>query len=239
MIEEKYKGHLSEELSKDYRIKEGLKACMNCGVCTAVCPAAEFYKYNPKNIVNIVQRKNEDELEALLKSDTIWYCGECMSCITRCPRGNAPGLIVMSLRKLSMKTGCYLESEKGRQQYVVVKDLCTNILKYGYCVYPRTFDYETHKEFGPVGEWINEHLDEVHARLGSNLDGDGPGGLRKIPKESLDQLKDIFDVTGATELMNQVFDDAHKMAQSEGISDEEYFNEIYTTNDAEKHLNNR
>ena len=56
----KYKGHLYEELEKDYRIKEGLKACMNCGVCTAVCPAAEFYRYNPKNIVNIVQRKDEE-----------------------------------------------------------------------------------------------------------------------------------------------------------------------------------
>ena len=97
-----YKGHLFEKLQEDYRIKEGLKACMNCGVCTAVCPAAEFYKYNPKNIVNIVQRKDEDELEALLKSDTIWYCGECMSCVTRCPRGNAPGLIIMALRKLAI-----------------------------------------------------------------------------------------------------------------------------------------
>lgn len=239
MFDEKYKGHLSEELSKDYRIKEGLKACMNCGVCTAVCPAAEFYKYNPKNIVNIVQRKNEEEIEALLKSDTIWYCGECMSCVTRCPRGNAPGLVVMSLRKLAMKTGLYLESEKGRQQYVVVKDLCTNILKFGYCIYPRTFKYETHKEFGPVGEWINSHLDDLHARLGSNLDGEGPGGLRKIPKESLDQLKKIFDATGATELMDQVLNDAHNMAVAEGISDEEYFDEVYTINDVEKHLNQR
>ena len=84
-MEYRFKGHLVEELYKDYRIKEGMKACMNCGVCTAVCPAAEFYKYNPKNIVNIVARKNEADLEELLRSDTIWYCGECMSCVTRCP----------------------------------------------------------------------------------------------------------------------------------------------------------
>ena len=132
----------------------------------AVCPAAEFYKYNPKNIVNIVARKNEADLEELLRSDTIWYCGECMSCVTRCPRANAPGLVIMALRKLSMRSGLYMESEKGRQQYVVVKDLCSNILNYGYCVYPRTFDYETHKEFGPVGKWINENLDDLHARWG-------------------------------------------------------------------------
>lgn len=238
MSEYRYKGHLVEELYEDYRIKEGMKACMNCGVCTAVCPAAEFYKYNPKNIVNIVSRKSEEELEELLKSDTIWYCGECMSCVTRCPRANAPGLVIMSLRKLSMKSGLYMASEKGRQQYIVVKDLCSNVLNYGYCVYPRTFGYEAHPEYGTVGKWVCDNLDDIHARLGSNLDGDGPGGLRKIPQESLDQLKRIFDVTGATELIEQVLSDAHAEAERKNITDEEYFDELYTLNNAEKHLNN-
>ena len=130
-----------------------------------------------------------------------------------------------------------MESEKGRQQYIVVKDLCSNVLNYGYCVYPRTFEYETHKEYGPVGKWVCEHLDDIHARLGSNLDGDGPGGLRKIPKESLDQLKKIFDVTGATELMEQVLGDAHEEAVRQNMTDEEYFMSVYTKNDPEKHLN--
>ena len=224
--EDEFKGHLYEKLQEDYRVKEGLKACMNCGVCTAVCPAAEFYRYNPKNIVNIVQRKNEDELEALLKSDTIWYCGECMSCVTRCPRANVPGLIIMALRKLAMESGYYMESEKGRQQYVLVKDLCNNILTKGYCVYPRHFGYEEHKEFGTVGKWICENLDDIHKRLGSNLDGDGPGGL-----------KNIFDVTGATKLMNKVLDDAHQQAQKENLSDEDYFKKVYTINNSNKHLN--
>ena len=107
-------GKLCERLMKDYRIKEGLNACINCGACTAICPAAEFYKYDPRQIVNTVQTRDDAEIEKLLKSDTIWYCGECMSCVTRCPRKNAPGLAVMALRNLSMKTGLFMESEKGR-----------------------------------------------------------------------------------------------------------------------------
>ena len=161
-----------------------------------------------------------------------------MSCVTRCPRGNAPGLIIMALRKLAMQTGYYMESEKGRQQYILVKDLCGNILNHGYCIYPRNFSYDEHKEFGTVGKWINENLDEIHQRMGSDLDGDGPGGLRKIPQESLDQLKNIYDVTGATELMNKVIDDAHRQAEKENLSDEEYFKKVYTVNNNEKHLNN-
>ena len=77
----------------------------------------------------------------------------------------------------------------------------------------------------------------MHQRLGSNLDGDGPGGLRKIPQESLDQLKNIFDVTGATELMNTVIEDAHLRAKEENLSDEEYFKKVYTENNNSKHLN--
>ena len=75
-------GKLYDELCQDYRVKEGLKTCINCGTCTAICPAAEFYRYDPRRIVDIVQSKDEEEIEKLLKSEQIWYCGECMSCIS-------------------------------------------------------------------------------------------------------------------------------------------------------------
>ena len=41
-----------ELLMKDVRFEEGLNACINCGTCTAVCAAAEFYNYDPRVIVN-------------------------------------------------------------------------------------------------------------------------------------------------------------------------------------------
>ena len=34
---------LYEQLAQDVRFQEGMKGCMNCGTCTAICPAAEFY----------------------------------------------------------------------------------------------------------------------------------------------------------------------------------------------------
>jgi heterodisulfide reductase subunit C len=76
-------GKYFDMLAEDVRLHEGLKASMNCGVCTAVCPAAEFYNYDPRQIVAIVQTRNDEEIERLLRSDTIWYCGECMSCRPR------------------------------------------------------------------------------------------------------------------------------------------------------------
>ena len=66
-------GRYFDMLTEDVRLKEGLKACMNCGVCTAVCPAAEFYNYDPRQIVAIVQTRDDDAIEELLRSETIWY----------------------------------------------------------------------------------------------------------------------------------------------------------------------
>lgn len=121
-------GKYFDMLMEDVRMKEGLTACMNCGICTGVCPAAEFYNYDPRQIVNMVQTKDDDAIEKLLKSDTIWYCGECMSCRPRCPRGNTPGYIIQSLRTLSQKLGFFTESEKGRQQLAIKRTIGQNIL---------------------------------------------------------------------------------------------------------------
>lgn len=229
-------GTLCDRLMQDYRMKEGLNACIGCGTCTAICPAAEFYRYDPRQIVCRVQEGDDEALEQLLKSDVIWYCGECMSCVTRCPRKNAPGLVIMALRSLSIETGLFIESEKGRQQYLLSKDLCGNVLEYGYCVYPRRFDYAGHPEAGKVWAWEEQHLDEVFERLGGNLDGAGPGAMRKIPQEDLDELKRIFDLTGGTRRMETVREAALKKAAELGLSEEEFCREIYTRSDR-RHLN--
>jgi len=214
--------NLFNELTKDYRFKEGFHNCINCGTCTAVCPAAEFYRYDPRQIVDTVQTRDDDKIEALLKSDTIWYCGECMSCVTRCPRKNGPGLVIMALRDLSIRLGCFTESEKGRQILPLTHLLTGNILKYGYCIHPKTFRWEDHKESGPVWKWHCDHLEESLKRQGANYMGEGPGILRKIPQESLDELKAIFDVTGGTDRIRHVEACSLKKAREMGLTPEQY-----------------
>ena len=94
----------------------------------------------------------------------------------------------MALRNLSAKLGYFTESEKGRQLYPLTKIMTDNILNYGYCIYPDTFSWEDHVESGPIWKWHMEHMEDSFARLGGNFKGDGPGILRKIPQESLDEL---------------------------------------------------
>ena len=184
-------------LMQDVRFEEGLNACMNCGVCTGICPAAEYYNYDPRRVVDLVQTRNNDIILELLKSETIWYCGQCMSCKTRCPRGNTPGLVIMALRKVSQQLGYFTESEKGRQQLAIKRTVGENILNHGYCVASYLVSPENHPEQGPVWEHVYNNLGDVLARCGGELNGkEGP--TRKITDDVLQELKNIFDVTGAT-----------------------------------------
>ena len=223
-------------LLKDVRFREGLTACMNCGICTASCPAAEFYNYDPRKICNLVQSKDEEKIEALLKSDTIWYCGQCMSCKTRCPRGNAPALVISVLRKLSQELGYFTESEKGRQQYAINRTIGENIVNIGYCVTIEKIVPEMHPEQGPVWDWYYQHAEEVVDRLGGNYRKEGPGALRIIPKESIDEIQKIFEVTGGSKLSGTIEHFSEDKANeleitfNSAIEDNDYFNHVFTEN---------
>lgn len=206
---------------------------MNCGVCTAICPAAEFYNYDPRIIVDSVQRGDEEQLETLLKSENIWYCGECMSCKTRCPRCNTPGGVIMALRKLSQEEGYFTQSEKGRQQFALKRVLTTNILEYGYCVTPDIIKPEMHPEQGPIWEWIYNHRDDLYERVHSNYRKSGAGALRKVDDDSLQELRQIFEVTGGTEFMEKIEAYSVQKAEEKGMDIENYFLHTYTDNNGE------
>ncbi len=235
--------NLYKVLMTDVRFEEGLKACMNCGVCTAICPAAEFYNYDPRKVVDAIQSREDNVITDLLKSETIWYCGECMSCKTRCPRGNTPGFIIMALRTLSQKLGYFTESEKGRQQLAIKRTVGENIFKYGYCAATYAVNPKLHPEQGPVWEYILDNTNDVFERLGGQINGIGTGPLRKIPQDALDELKKIFDVTGGTEFFELIEEHSKNKASEMGMqfsskgTDNEYFVEVFTANNGTHNAN--
>jgi heterodisulfide reductase subunit C len=228
-------GKLYDKLMQDVHLQEGLKACINCGTCTAICPAAEFYNYDPREITNTIQLRDDEKIEELLKSDTIWYCGECMSCKTRCPRENTPGQIIMALRALSQELGYFTESEKGRQQLYIKRTIGGWILNTGYCLYLEGVGTDGHPEQGPIWDWRQEHWADVMARVGANYKGKGTGVLRKIPDEALKEIRDIFDATGANERFEKIEKHSAKKAKELGMklddkNNNEYIKHIFSVN---------
>ena len=197
-------GNLIDIIRSDVRYEDSLKACMNCGICTAICPAAEFYDYDPRRICDTVQRGDEEQVEKLLRSDTIWYCGQCMSCKPRCPRGNVPGAVINILRKVSQDMGYYKESHMGRQQVDLMGGIGNNILNIGYCVHPDVVFPEKHPEQGPVWEWYVKNIKAVAPKFGANYHGEGAGALRKINPETMEELRNIFKVTGGMDFHDAI-----------------------------------
>jgi heterodisulfide reductase subunit C len=223
---------LVEQLKADFRIIEGLKSCINCGTCTAICPAAGVNDYDPRVIADTVQQYNEATLIDLLKSDTIWMCGECLSCKTRCPRDNAPGYIIQALRSLSIETGLFIESKQGQKQLAVKRTVGEHILKYGYCVYIDEVNLEMYPEQGPVWKWLLENRKQILERLGTSYGKEKNGSLRNIPEESLNNLKKIFDETGATKRFEKIEHYSKLNAKQQGVDFDtgnncDYFKKIY------------
>lgn len=230
---------LVSKLFEDVRIKESLNACIHCGTCTAICPAASFYDYDPRELTDMVQKKDENILKNLLSSDYIWYCGECMSCKTRCPRENTPGVIIEALRSLSQETGLFVESEKGRQQLMLKRSIGEWILDYGYCVVGNNLNLSLFPEQGPNWQWVLDNIDLVFEKQGAHYMKEGSGAMRKVPDEDLVEINKIFEITGGNERFALIEKHSKDKAAEMGIQFDEshncdYFKHIYTYNSNKK-----
>lgn len=216
-------------LSRDIRFMEGMHSCMSCGVCTAICPAAQYYEYDPRQIVMIVQNKNDDEIEELLRGETIWYCGQCMSCRPRCPRVNTPGYVIQALRTLSQKLGFFTESVKGRQQLAIKRTIGSNILNLGYCIIPEVVAPELHPEQGGVWKWIHKNHLDFYPQFSPAYRNEAAGLLRKVDPKTLEEIKQIFEVTGANDFYDTIERHSEVVARKLGFdgADENYFQYIY------------
>ena len=72
-----------------------VRKCMRCGKCSATCPSYDEMEYHPHQFVYMVEN---GELDALMKSDSIYKCLSCFACVDRCPRGVEPAKLVEALR---------------------------------------------------------------------------------------------------------------------------------------------
>ena len=77
-----------------------VRRCMQCGRCSANCPAAFKMDLLPHRVVWDVSCGQAAEL---LGSSAPWKCLSCMACEARCPRGVSPAKIMEALRLLKIR----------------------------------------------------------------------------------------------------------------------------------------
>ena len=179
-----------------------------------------------------VKTKDDEGIETLRRSETIWDCGECMSCRPRCPRGNTPGYVIQALRTLSQKLGFFVESEKGRQQLALKRIIGGNILRTGYCLTPRLINPDMHQEQGPLWKWIYDNDKDVYSRFNPTYMQEGPGAMRRIDDKSMAELTRIFEVTGCMDFFDSIEESSDRKARELGFdgANDEYMMYTYPVN---------
>ena len=93
-----------EDIQADIRFDHELNGCLNCGICTATCPAAHYYDFSPREIVQLLWTENLEGIYDAMQ-EKIWSCAQCYTCAARCPFGNSPGGLVMIMREVAIKHG--------------------------------------------------------------------------------------------------------------------------------------
>lgn len=93
-----------QELHADPRYSEFVRGCLNCGECTTGCPAARYYEYSPREMLQVAATGDALSIWDLLP-EKVWACCQCYSCTMRCRFGNDIAGIVNVLRELSVRHG--------------------------------------------------------------------------------------------------------------------------------------
>lgn len=73
-----------------------VKACFNCGNCTAVCSLTDHGNTFPRKFIRYAQLGIKDRLAA---SREMWLCYYCGDCSATCPRQAEPGEFVAAARR--------------------------------------------------------------------------------------------------------------------------------------------
>jgi heterodisulfide reductase subunit C len=97
------------EFRADPRHHDFVLGCLNCGECTTGCPAARFYDFSPREMLQIAQNGDSTTLWDAMQ-EKIWACCQCYTCNMRCRFGNDIAGIISLMRELSVRHG--LESTR-------------------------------------------------------------------------------------------------------------------------------
>ena len=80
-----------------------LLQCYACGSCSAACPVEKVVEvFDPRKVVHMVALGMRDEL---MRSDLIWACSQCQSCIPVCPQGVRCADVIKALREDAIAEG--------------------------------------------------------------------------------------------------------------------------------------
>lgn len=165
-----------------------LEKCLQCGKCTAQCPAAKISSYNPRRLIRDLRIGN---IEKVISSEELWLCFFCGGCYAVCPRDiNFPYAVAM-IRYAALDKGY------GWKEVKKVKDpYASDYYKTGLSVSPEEANLGVKKEVSK-----NSHTDGKIESVRKEM---GLKAIRMISDEALSEIRFIADATGMTDLFKDI-----------------------------------
>lgn len=84
-----------------------LEMCIQCGTCGGSCPSAADMEHTPRQIFAMIRA---DMREAVLSSNTPWYCVSCYYCTVRCPQEVHIPDVMYTLKGMAIREKRYDDS---------------------------------------------------------------------------------------------------------------------------------
>ena len=136
--------------------EEGVLKCVQCGMCTSTCPAAQHSNYNPRDMI---ERVLEGDL-SILEDKTIWNCFYCYTCHSICPVGNSACEVNQILKQFAISKGI------SHEEVIPFLEFGDSYLSMAIGGIPSVFFDEIREDVGE--EWwdFKSNLEEVRSDLG-------------------------------------------------------------------------
>lgn len=180
---------LAESILNDLKASEnlGLLKCIQCGMCTSVCPAARHNDdYDPRLIVKRVLDQDED----IISDDMIWDCFSCYSCHSVCPVNNSVSEIVQILKQQSIK------NKVGLDKVVDFTSYGDSFLELGIGSVSDDFFTGMVNDIGEDYYKLKINIEDIREELRL--------GSLTLPEDGLKEVRDILKKTGFIDRLNMI-----------------------------------
>ncbi len=164
----------------------GIYKCVQCGMCTSVCPGASHTDYDPRDMI---RRVLEDD-ETVIDDENIWNCFSCYTCNSICPSGNNASEINQILRQMSIEKG------NGAQKIASFSAYGDSFMELGVGSIPSIFFDVMVKDVGPEYMNLKLNIEDIRSDLGL--------GTYILPEKSINEVEKILDNSGFKDRLEMI-----------------------------------
>ena len=179
---------LVKDVLKDLKASPdlGIFKCVQCGMCTSVCPGASQTEYDPRDMI---RRVLEDDI-TVVDDDDIWNCFSCYTCNSVCPSGNNASEVNQILRQMSIEKGY------GIQKIASFAAYGDNFLELGVGSIPSKFFDIMVKDVGSEYMNLKLNIEDIRAELGL--------GTYILSEEAINEVDSILDNSGFKDRLERI-----------------------------------